>query len=132
MSTLQGGGEGCRRAGATRWPWRCWSACWSTPCTRTRCATTLRQRLKERSIRLNYGALYAVVDSLRKRRLIERTQTERPGRLPERTVYRLTDAGRSRSATMHKRGLPRLSWVEDECRNRLRATEINYVRSLVS
>ena len=30
---------------------------------------------------------------------------------------------------MHKRGLPRLFWVEEEYRDRLRAAEIDYVRS---
>jgi DNA-binding PadR family transcriptional regulator len=149
-------------------------------------ATTLRERTQERSVRLNYGALYAVVDSLRKRGLIEPKETERPGRLPERTVYQLTDAGRvelsdwladliSTPATeypqfvaalsfvpalppehvagllkerlqhlameeaqaaatrelLHKRGLPRLFWVEQEYRDRLRAGEMDFVRSLV-
>ncbi len=32
-------------------------------------STTLRQRSKEESIRLNYGSLYAVVESLRKKGL---------------------------------------------------------------
>jgi DNA-binding PadR family transcriptional regulator len=149
-------------------------------------ATTLRQRLMERSVRLNYGALYAVVESLRKRGLIEPVQTERPGRLPERTIYQLTGAGRTEvsdwladlistpateypqfaaalsflpalppqqvadllkqrlqqldiedaqaAATrelMHKRGLPGLFQVEEEYRDRLRAAEIDYVRSLI-
>jgi DNA-binding PadR family transcriptional regulator len=57
-------------------------------------ATTLRQRNKHESVRLNYGSLYAVVDSLEKRGLIEAVQTRREGRLPERTVYTLTSAGR--------------------------------------
>jgi DNA-binding PadR family transcriptional regulator len=57
-------------------------------------ATTLRQRQKHESVRLNYGSLYAVVESLEKRGLIEAQETKREGRLPERTVYRLTDAGR--------------------------------------
>jgi DNA-binding PadR family transcriptional regulator len=57
-------------------------------------ATTLRQRHKHESVRLNYGSLYAVVDSLERRGLISPQGTERPGRLPERTVYDLTDAGR--------------------------------------
>jgi DNA-binding PadR family transcriptional regulator len=56
-------------------------------------ATTLRQRQKHESVRLNYGSLYAVVESLEKRGLIEAQETKREGRLPERTVYRLTDAG---------------------------------------
>jgi DNA-binding PadR family transcriptional regulator len=56
-------------------------------------ATTLRQRHKQESVRLNYGSLYAVVAALDKRGLIEPQETRRAGRLPERTVYRLTDAG---------------------------------------
>jgi DNA-binding PadR family transcriptional regulator len=57
-------------------------------------ATTLRQREKQRSVRLNYGALYRVVESLAKRGLIETKEIGRSGRLPERTIYQLTDAGR--------------------------------------
>jgi DNA-binding PadR family transcriptional regulator len=57
-------------------------------------ATTLRQRQKHDSVRLNYGSLYAVVASLQKRGLIAAQDTTRAGLLPERTVYRLTDAGR--------------------------------------
>ena len=57
-------------------------------------ATTLRQRHKHESVRLNYGSLYGVVESLERRGLIEAQETRREGRLPERTVYRLTDAGR--------------------------------------
>ena len=57
-------------------------------------ATTLRQRNKHESVRLNYGSLYAVVASLERRGLIAPLETAREGRLPERTVYELTDAGR--------------------------------------
>jgi DNA-binding PadR family transcriptional regulator len=57
-------------------------------------ATTLRQRNKHESVRLNYGSLYSVVDSLQRRGLIAPVSTARSGRLPERTVYALTDAGR--------------------------------------
>jgi DNA-binding PadR family transcriptional regulator len=56
-------------------------------------ATTLRQRGKHESVRLNYGSLYSVVASLEKRGLIAPQETRREGRLPERTVYRLTDTG---------------------------------------
>ena len=58
-------------------------------------ATVLRQRYKHESVRLNYGSLYAVVDSLERRGLIEAQETERAGRLPERTIYRLTDRGKA-------------------------------------
>ena len=57
-------------------------------------ATTLRQRQKHESVRLNYGSLYGVVESLERRGLIAARETRRSGRLPERTVYGLTDAGR--------------------------------------
>jgi DNA-binding PadR family transcriptional regulator len=57
-------------------------------------ATTMRQRGKHESIKLNYGSLYTVVQSLERAGLIEAQETEREGRRPERTVYRLRDAGR--------------------------------------
>jgi DNA-binding PadR family transcriptional regulator len=56
-------------------------------------ATVLRGRNKHASVRLNYGSLYSVIGSLERRALIEPKQTSRAGRLPERTVYSLTDAG---------------------------------------
>ena len=56
-------------------------------------ATVLRERNKHASVRLNYGSLYSVIGSLERRALIKPTQTSRAGRLPERTVYSLTDAG---------------------------------------
>jgi DNA-binding PadR family transcriptional regulator len=149
-------------------------------------ATTLRQRVKQRSVRLNYGALYRVVESLAKRGLIEPKETGRAGRLPERTIYELTDAGRveindwlaeiistptveypqfvaglsflaalppeqvvgllqqrlthltlegAQSAAVRevvqKKGLPRLLWIEEEYRDRVRAAEMDYVRTLL-
>ncbi len=149
-------------------------------------ATTLRQRVKERSVRLNFGALYRVVESLAKRGLIEPKEVGRAGRMPERTIYQLTDAGRIEShdwlaellstptieypqfvaglsflaalppqqvvdllkvrltrlaleeaqagairELVQKHGLPRLLWAEEEYRDRLRAAEIDYVRSLL-
>ena len=57
-------------------------------------ATTMRERGKEHSIKLNYGSLYTIVDSLAKHGLIEALAARREGRRPERTVYRLTDSGR--------------------------------------
>ena len=56
-------------------------------------AQTLRERAKHESVRLNYGSLYAVVESLEKRGLIRATETIREGKRPERTVYEITDAG---------------------------------------
>jgi DNA-binding PadR family transcriptional regulator len=57
-------------------------------------ATTLRRRRKHESVRLNYGSLYAVVESLERRGLITPQQHVRAGRLPQRTIYQLTDAGK--------------------------------------
>jgi DNA-binding PadR family transcriptional regulator len=56
-------------------------------------STTLRHRGKEQSIKLNYGSLYSVVESLQKHGLIASKETTRAGRRPERTVYEITDAG---------------------------------------
>ena len=60
-------------------------------------ARTLRYRQHDRSMRLNFGSLYAVVNSLAERALIEVVDTERAGNRPERTVYAVTDAGRGES-----------------------------------
>jgi DNA-binding PadR family transcriptional regulator len=57
-------------------------------------ASTMRERGKEHSIKLNYGSLYTVVDNLAKHGLIEAVEARREGRRPERTVYHLTDSGR--------------------------------------
>ena len=58
-------------------------------------AATMRTRGQDASIRLNYGSLYGVVETLLKRGLIEEQEVVREGRRPERTVYRITDDGRT-------------------------------------
>jgi DNA-binding PadR family transcriptional regulator len=58
-------------------------------------SSTMRERAKEESIKLNYGSLYSVVESLQRNGLIEVQETVREGRRPERTVYAITDAGRT-------------------------------------
>jgi DNA-binding PadR family transcriptional regulator len=58
-------------------------------------SSTMRERVKEESIKLNYGSLYSVVDSLVKHGLIEVQETIREGRRPERTVYAITEPGRT-------------------------------------
>jgi DNA-binding PadR family transcriptional regulator len=57
-------------------------------------ASTMRERHQDESIKLNYGSLYTVTEALQRHRLIEPQETVREGHRPERTVYRLTDAGR--------------------------------------
>jgi len=56
-------------------------------------AQTLRARAKEQSVRLNYGSLSAVVESLEKKGFIKATGTLREGKRPQRTVYEITDEG---------------------------------------
>ena len=58
-------------------------------------STTLRTRGKEQSIKLNFGSLYSVVESLTKHQLIEAQETVREGKRPERTIYAITPAGRA-------------------------------------
>lgn len=56
-------------------------------------SSTMHERHHEQSIRVNYGSLYSVVESLAKKGLIEATRTVREGRRPERTIYAITDPG---------------------------------------
>lgn len=56
-------------------------------------STTLRHRGKDESIKINYGSLYSVVESLQKHGLISAQETARDGKRPERTVYAITAAG---------------------------------------
>jgi DNA-binding PadR family transcriptional regulator len=58
-------------------------------------AQTMRSRAKHESIRLNYGSLYGVVNNLERRRLIEAVETSQEGRRPQRTIYAITDAGKT-------------------------------------
>jgi DNA-binding PadR family transcriptional regulator len=57
-------------------------------------AQVLRQRGKDQSIKINYGSLYTVVQSLEKHGFVEVTGVQRQGNRPERTLYGLTPAGR--------------------------------------
>ncbi|MGH9045334.1 MAG: PadR family transcriptional regulator [Acidimicrobiales bacterium] len=56
-------------------------------------ASTMRERHEEESIKLNYGSLYSVVDSLVRRGFIRPGETVREGRRPERTTYEITESG---------------------------------------
>lgn len=69
------------------------AALWERPMHPYEISLTLRERRKEESVRLNFGSLYSVVDSLERHGLIEAASVEREGNRPTRTVYRITDAG---------------------------------------
>lgn len=56
-------------------------------------AQTMKRWGKEQSIKINWGSLYTVIQNLEKYGFIEAVATEREGRQPERTTYRITDAG---------------------------------------
>ncbi|MCL2516907.1 MAG: PadR family transcriptional regulator [Microbacteriaceae bacterium] len=57
-------------------------------------ARTLRQWNKDEDLGFRWGSYYTVIGNLAKHGLIEPVGTERAGTRPERTVYRLTPAGR--------------------------------------
>jgi DNA-binding PadR family transcriptional regulator len=61
-------------------------------------ATLLRTRGKDKAVKINWGSLYTVVQNLDKHGLIEAVEVDRHGRQPERTTYRITDAGRAELA----------------------------------
>ena len=56
-------------------------------------ASTLRERRKEDSIKLNYGSLYTVIEQLLREKCIAVREVVKEGRRPEKTVYELTAAG---------------------------------------
>ncbi|GHG09615.1 MULTISPECIES: PadR family transcriptional regulator [Amycolatopsis] len=57
-------------------------------------ASTLRERHKGSTFKINPGSLYDTVESLAKHRWIEPVETVREGNRPERTVYAHTELGR--------------------------------------
>ncbi len=63
------------------------------PMHRYEIATTIREQGKEDDMAVKWGSLYTVVTSLEKHGFVEATGTERDGARPERTIYRITDAG---------------------------------------
>lgn len=58
-------------------------------------ATTLRAWGKDEDMEIKWGSLYTVVGNLTKHGLLEPVESTRHGRRPERTVYRITEAGRA-------------------------------------
>lgn len=56
-------------------------------------ASTMRERHKNVSIKLNYGSLYSVIEALSRHQLIQPKETVKEGKRPERTVYQLTEVG---------------------------------------
>lgn len=61
-------------------------------------ASLMRARGKARDMKIKWGSLYTVVRNLAKHGFIEIAESVRQGGRPERTVYRITDAGRAELA----------------------------------
>ena len=57
-------------------------------------AAVLKQRGKDADLPIKWGSLYTVVANLEKHRFIEAVESVKDGGRPERTVYRITPAGR--------------------------------------
>jgi len=58
-------------------------------------ASLLRERGKDQDMQIKWGSFYTVVQNLERHGLLEAVETVRAGARPERTVYRITDAGRA-------------------------------------
>jgi DNA-binding PadR family transcriptional regulator len=58
-------------------------------------ASVLRERGKDQDMKIKWGSLYTVVGNLEKHGMIAATESVRQGGRPERTVYRITGAGRA-------------------------------------
>src|ERR1700676_4434047 len=56
-------------------------------------ATTMRERRKESSIKLNYGSLYTVIEQLLREHFIAVREVLKEGKRPEKTVYELRSEG---------------------------------------
>ncbi|RJO79390.1 PadR family transcriptional regulator [Nocardia panacis] len=65
------------------------------PMHRYEVASKLKQRGKEADLDIKWGSLYTVVQNLEKAGFLEVVGSERDGARPERTIYRITEAGRA-------------------------------------
>lgn len=70
------------------------STLYQRPMHRYEMASVMRARGKEQDMAIKWGSLYTVVDNLQKHGFVETTGNTRQGARPERTVYRITQAGR--------------------------------------
>ncbi|PZF88278.1 PadR family transcriptional regulator [Micromonospora deserti] len=58
-------------------------------------ATTLRSWGKDQDMEIKWGSFYTVIRNMERHGLIAAVESVRAGRRPERTVYRITEAGRA-------------------------------------
>ena len=64
------------------------------PMHRYEMASVMRARGKDRDMDIKWGSLYTVVQNLERNGYLETIGVTRQGARPERTVYKITDAGR--------------------------------------
>jgi DNA-binding PadR family transcriptional regulator len=64
------------------------------PMHRYEIATVIREQGKDDDMDVKWGSLYTVVKNLERHGLVEVVGTDRQGARPERTIYRITPAGR--------------------------------------
>lgn len=64
------------------------------PMHRYEMASVMRARGKDQDMAIKWGSLYTVVQNLEKHGLLETAGKTRQGGRPERTIYRITEAGR--------------------------------------
>jgi DNA-binding PadR family transcriptional regulator len=64
------------------------------PMHRYEIASLIRARGKDQDMGVKWGSLYTVVQNLAKHGFLEVVGTDRQGARPERTIYRITEAGR--------------------------------------
>jgi DNA-binding PadR family transcriptional regulator len=64
------------------------------PMHRYEMASIMRARGKDQDMDVKWGSLYTVVQNLEKHGLLETIGNTRQGARPERTIYRITEAGR--------------------------------------
>lgn len=68
----------------------------------------LRQRRDDRLVRIQNGTFYHTVSRLEREGLLAEVGVDRDGNRPERTTYRLTDAGEAAVVEWVRRELPRI------------------------
>lgn len=64
------------------------------PMHRYEMASIMRARGKDQDMNVKWGSLYTVVQNMEKHGFLETIGSTRQGARPERTIYRITDAGR--------------------------------------
>jgi len=63
------------------------------PMHRYEMASVIRSRGKDRQLAVKWGSLYTVVDNLTRHGFVTVVGSDRAGSRPERTIYRITEAG---------------------------------------